>query len=36
MVAGLTCNADAQYNRFVLANRPELQASDAGADELFP
>jgi hypothetical protein len=29
MVAGFTCNADAQYNRFVLANRPALQASDA-------
>jgi hypothetical protein len=29
MVAGFTCKADAQYNRFVLANRPALQASDA-------
>jgi hypothetical protein len=29
MVAGLTCGAIAQYNRFVLSYRPELQASDA-------
>jgi hypothetical protein len=29
MVAGLTCNASAQYNRFVLAYRTELQVSDA-------
>src|SRR5271154_3125382 len=29
MVAGLTCNASAQYNRFVLAWRPDLQKSDA-------
>ena len=29
MVAGLTCNAGAAYNRFVLADRPQLQKSDA-------
>ena len=29
MVAGLTCGATAQYNRFVLSYRPELQQSDA-------
>jgi hypothetical protein len=28
MVAGLTCNAANPYNEFVLANRPELLASD--------
>jgi len=29
MVAGLTCNADTAYNRFVLADQPQLQKSDA-------
>ena len=29
MVAGLTCHADAAYNRFVLADQPQLQISDA-------
>jgi hypothetical protein len=29
MVAGFTCGAMAQYNRFVLAYQPELQKSDA-------
>ena len=29
MVAGLTCHAGPAYNRFVLANRPQLQQSDA-------
>jgi hypothetical protein len=29
MVAGLTCHADAAYNRFVLADQPQLQKSDA-------
>jgi len=28
MVAGLTCKADGDYNRFVLAHRAELQRSD--------
>jgi hypothetical protein len=35
MVAGLTCHADAQYNRFVLANRPELQLSDSALMNYF-
>lgn len=35
MVAGLTCHADAQYNRFVLANRTELQLSDAALMNYF-
>jgi hypothetical protein len=29
MVAGLTCHAVAAYNRFVLADQPQLQKSDA-------
>ena len=29
MVAGLTCHAGAAYNRFVLADQPQLQQSDA-------
>ena len=29
MVAGLTCNASRQYNRFVISHRDELQTSDA-------
>jgi hypothetical protein len=29
MVAGLTCHAGEAYNRFVLADRPQLQKSDA-------
>ena len=29
MVAGLTCHASAAYNRFVLADQPQLQKSDA-------
>jgi len=29
MVAGLMCHADAAYNRFVLADQPQLQKSDA-------
>jgi hypothetical protein len=29
MVAGLTCNASRQYNRFVVSHRAELQTSDA-------
>lgn len=29
MVAGLTCGASAQYNRFVLSHQSELQKSDA-------
>ena len=29
MVSGLTCHADAAYNRFVLADQPQLQKSDA-------
>jgi hypothetical protein len=29
MVAGFTCSAGAQYNRFVSAHRPELLKSDA-------
>jgi hypothetical protein len=29
MVAGLACNAGAAYNRFVLADQPQLQKSDA-------
>ncbi len=29
MVAGLTCHAGPAYNRFVLANQPQLQKSDA-------
>jgi len=29
MVAGFTCNASTAYNRFVLADQPQLQKSDA-------
>jgi hypothetical protein len=35
MVAGLTCQADQDYNRFVLAYRPELQRSDADLKDYF-
>jgi phosphate-selective porin len=35
MVAGLTCQADQDYNRFVLAYRPELQRSDAELKDYF-
>ncbi len=35
MVAGLTCNASSQYNRFVLDNRTELQLSDAALMNYF-
>jgi hypothetical protein len=35
MVAGLTCNATAQYNNFVIAYRTELQLSDAALMNYF-
>jgi len=35
MVAGLTCQATASYNRFVIAYRGELQASDADLKAYF-
>ena len=35
MVAGLTCQASEDYNRFVLAYRPELQKSDADLKAYF-
>jgi len=35
MVAGLTCQATAAYNRFVIAYRGELQASDADLKAYF-
>ncbi len=35
MVAGLTCQAIASYNRFVIAYRGELQASDADLKAYF-
>ena len=35
MVAGLTCNATPQYNRFVLDNRAALQKSDAALMRYF-
>lgn len=35
MVAGLTCQAGEDYNRFVLAYRPELQRSDADLKAYF-
>jgi hypothetical protein len=35
MVAGLTCHADAAYNRFVLADQPQLQKSDAELMDYF-
>ena len=35
MVAGLTCQAGEDYNRFVLAYRPELQKSDADLKAYF-
>ncbi len=35
MVAGLTCQAGEDYNRFVLAYRPELQRSDADLKNYF-
>ena len=35
MVAGLTCQAGADYNRFVLAYRPELRKSDADLKAYF-
>ncbi len=35
MVAGFACNASSDYNRFVLANRTELQLSDAALMNYF-
>jgi len=35
MVAGLTCQAGEDYNRFVMAYRPELQKSDADLKTYF-